>query len=283
MEKNEEQGEYFGICHTCKEKVTGAGQACQAMGNLYHTNCFICCSCGRALRGKAFYNVHGRVYCEEDYLVGQGNFRSSKFWFILIQQYSGFQQTAEKCNICGHLIMEMVRKFIESRDSARYSWENLCRSCTLWESRITLVASVAAYAMNVSMVFRSLSTSTTKFTVSTIIIISSHRSALGARRVRVVQSSQLIEWLNLLSLSGITPVQNPDANTEETVRVVSMDKDFHVDCYVCESCNMQLTDEPDKRCYPLDGHLLCRNCHLQQINSHNRMLEPAPVSYQFLG
>lgn len=69
MEKNEEQGEYFGICHTCREKVTGAGQACQAMGNLYHTNCFICCSCGRALRGKAFYNVHGRVYCEEDYMV----------------------------------------------------------------------------------------------------------------------------------------------------------------------------------------------------------------------
>lgn len=69
LERNEEQGEYFGICHTCGEKVTGAGQACQAMGNLYHTNCFICCSCGRALRGKAFYNVHGRVYCEEDYMV----------------------------------------------------------------------------------------------------------------------------------------------------------------------------------------------------------------------
>lgn len=46
---------------------------------------------------------------------------------------------------------------------------------------------------------------------------------------------------------------------------------------------MQLTDEPDKRCYPLDSHLLCRSCHISHLNESTPELEVTNYNYKFYG
>ncbi|XP_048882526.1 zyxin isoform X2 [Brienomyrus brachyistius] len=58
----------------------------------------------------------------------------------------------------------------------------------------------------------------------------------------------------------------PDPGSEETVRVVALDKNFHLKCYRCEDCARPLSIEADADgCYPLDGRILCMKCHTHRV------------------
>ncbi|VEL24085.1 unnamed protein product [Protopolystoma xenopodis] len=39
----------LGICAECGLRITSVAEACQAMGCLYHNNCFICCCCSKSI------------------------------------------------------------------------------------------------------------------------------------------------------------------------------------------------------------------------------------------
>lgn len=45
---------------------------------------------------------------------------------------------------------------------------------------------------------------------------------------------------------------------------------YHEDCYRCEMCSIHLTPEPSEHgCYPLDGKLLCKPCHLSLVSAQH--------------
>jgi hypothetical protein len=68
----------------------------------------------------------------------------------------------------------------------------------------------------------------------------------------------------------------PEEGKEETLRVVAMDRSYHIDCYRCEDCHLKLSSKVEgHECYPLDGHLLCKQCNSKRL----RVLTEAKVEY----
>lgn len=67
----------------------------------------------------------------------------------------------------------------------------------------------------------------------------------------------------------------PTPGQEETVRVVALDRSFHIDCYRCVDCNLLLSSEEEGRgCYPLDNDVLCKQCNTRRIQALTSRITP---------
>ncbi|XP_033821920.1 filamin-binding LIM protein 1 [Periophthalmus magnuspinnatus] len=63
----------------------------------------------------------------------------------------------------------------------------------------------------------------------------------------------------------------PKEDGTDSFTIECLGNSYHEDCYRCEMCFINLTPEPNERgCYPLDGKLLCKACHLSLVSAHGQ-------------
>uniref|UniRef100_A0A8C7KFU7 LIM domain containing preferred translocation partner in lipoma n=1 Tax=Oncorhynchus kisutch TaxID=8019 RepID=A0A8C7KFU7_ONCKI len=193
--------EYFGRCASCGDNVVGEGTGCTAMDQVFHVDCFICMTCSGRLRGKPFYAVEKKAYCEPCYI-----------------------NTLESCNICSNPIMERILR------ATGKAYHPHCFTCVVCQRSLDGIP----------------------FTVD------------AANHIHCIDDFHK-KFAPRCSVCS-EPIM-PAPGQEETVRIVALDRDFHVQCYRCEDCGSLLSEGDNQGCYPLDTHVLCKSCNTSRIQA----------------
>ncbi|XP_037283306.2 lipoma-preferred partner zyxin isoform X1 [Rhipicephalus microplus] len=192
----------IGMCYKCGEKVLGEGSGCTAMDQVYHIKCFTCHVCMKELRGKPFFAMEGKPYCEDDYL-----------------------NTLEKCCVCEKPILDRILR------ATGKPYHPACFRCVVCGQCLDGIP----------------------FTVD------------ATSRVHCIDDFHKKFAPRCCVCSQ--PIM-PEPGKEETVRVVALDRSFHINCYRCEDCGLLLSSEAEGRgCYPLDDHILCRSCNARRVQA----------------
>uniref|UniRef100_A0A3P9HDL4 LIM zinc-binding domain-containing protein n=1 Tax=Oryzias latipes TaxID=8090 RepID=A0A3P9HDL4_ORYLA len=192
--------DYFGRCARCGDNVVGDGSGCIAMEQVFHVECFTCITCHTRLRGKPFYALEKKSYCENCYI-----------------------STLERCSKCSKPILDRILRAMGKAYHPR------CFTCVVCNCCLDGVP----------------------FTVD------------ATSQIHCIDDFHR-KYAPRCSVCG-EPIM-PEPGQEETVRIVALDRSFHVDCYVCEECGLLLSSEGEGRgCYPLDGHILCKSCSARRI------------------
>lgn len=212
MEHNNLYCQFSGVCQNCNKKINGCESACRAMEHLYHVQCFLCCSCGKQLIGKAFYNIDGKVYCEQD--------------------YTKLEVAPKYCYFCGKIIKQKIIQALGR------SYHPSCFRCSVCQTELDGIPFTRDQEGKIYCV------------------PDYHRKFFPTCAV----CNKLIA---------------PTKDNKEVLRVVSMGKNFHVDCFRCEDCGLQLSNK--RHCYPQDQHILCLKCNSKRTPK-SRSPQVTPVN-----
>lgn len=224
------------VCGKCGEALSRTQPAVRAMDKLFHSNCFCCMTCHRPLQGMQFYDRDGSPQCEDCYMVRHTHMRQQLqhhnnhppvcFQVIMLFHICISPCLCSYSEFTGGLLSLWGEDHRPSAESGRPVFP-----CPLFPVQHLLLqpggGALHHWWQQQPLLCPGLPQVASDSCVSVWLRVwlkcnlNGQLSSLHSRR------------FSPLCVSCNEPIV-PAPGSEETVRVVALDKNFHLKCYRCE-------------------------------------------------